>query len=318
MANNRKLRDEQNYEIEPKEHDLELSPEAKREIEKKVSEEHYKKAQRSGQATNLALPMASNAAKEKRYQRALNSARNFEQSDNLNNIQRGDDQDEDDQDYQIEPGKHDVELSPEAKKEIEKKLEERYRRIQRLAQAANLALALTGRGGAGGLALAGTAAGTAGDRAQGVSLGQALKKTAKAQGKILGGTLAKRFAQKRGVSALKSSAIGGAVAGALGGQGIMGIAKSAAGWVILEIAFKSLWTLIWFIPSVAYLNLHVFLNKIGFNKLFVGMSIVQQIKFIIADFVLGIVILLLVANLLIMLWIIDQFMSGGLVTRFLS
>ncbi len=170
----------------------------------------------------------------------------------------------------------------------ENKKRRTYRKIKRLAQAAELGLSLYGAGGSTG-DISKAIGTTAGEMAEGEGLGKGLRS---AGSNLAGYSAAKKLAKKK-YSIAKSSAAGGAIAEALRGGSISDIAKSSWSWVVLNISFKALWTVIYYIPAIIYLNFHYFMNKIGFRKIFGEMILIQKIGFFAANFLFFIGFLIL-------------------------
>src|SRR3989344_3248581 len=134
----------------------------------------------------------------------------------------------------------------------------------------------TGHHGAGRKAASSFAGGQAQKFAEGKGLGRkALNKTK------YGGKVGK-------MSGGKSAALGGAVSGALQGEGVKDIAKSAASWYFVYAAFAafyaSILTLVGWVLPFLYLNFHFVASKFG-SKLFGEMSIAQKVQLAAIDMV---------------------------------
>gem|GEM_PF-6854686 len=63
----------------------------------------------------------------------------------------------------------------------------------------------------------------------------------------------------------------------------------------LKVAFKALWTLIGFLPSLAYLDFHFFMNIVGNNEVFGDFSLGQKFGLIVVNLLFMLVIMGLIA-----------------------
>jgi len=173
----------------------------------------------------------------------------------------------------------------------------RLKNFERGVKIAELGFAMHGGkvGDLGSLAL-GSAGSLAGDVEDGNTVGHGLRRIGS---NIAGSQLARKLQSKKNLSLFKSQALGGAAATALQGGSLKDIAKSAWSWAILSIAFKGLWTGVGFLPSIIYLNIHNFFNKIGFNKTFGDMFLMQKLGLFFANFMLGLALFLILIIILV-------------------
>lgn len=117
-------------------------------------------------------------------------------------------------------------------------------------------------------------------------------------GSNIAGSTAGRIAQKKyGLGGGRAAALGGAVSGALQGEGVGGIAKTAASWYLLRAAFLALITLVGFIPALIYLDFHYIMSKLG-SKLFGEMFFWQKIVLALVN-MLAVVVVFLAITLLV-------------------
>ena len=103
---------------------------------------------------------------------------------------------------------------------------------------------------------------------------------------LAGNYAAKKAENLGGLAGNKAAALGGAVSGALQGEGVGGIVKTGASWYVLYIAFGALFTLVGSIPALLYLNIHYLLSKMGVSW-FATMNIKQKATLLLADIVIG-------------------------------
>ncbi len=141
-----------------------------------------------------------------------------------------------------------------------------------------------GHNGAGRKAASNLAGGQAAKFAQGKGLARkGLNKTK------YGGKVGK-------MSGGRSAALGGAVSGALQGEGVKDIAKNAASWYFVYAAFAafyaSILTLVGWILPFLYLNFHFVASKMG-SKLFGEMSLPQKLQLAAIDMLAVLLIVLL-------------------------
>lgn len=99
--------------------------------------------------------------------------------------------------------------------------------------------------------------------------------------------------QKRGVSGGKSAALGGAISGALQGEGVGGIAKKAFSYYLLYIAFGLLPTLLGSIPALVYLDIHYIMSKFGI-KFFTEMLLWQKLTLAVTNVLAMILVFVIV------------------------
>ena len=125
-------------------------------------------------------------------------------------------------------------------------------------------------------------------------------------GKMAGEGVKVPFGKKiegAGLSGGKAAAIGGAVSGALQGEGVGGIAKTSAAWWWLNIVFGALVigevTLVGILLAllaVAYLDFHYIMSKIKKGKgFFITMSLWQRIVLVISNIVVLIIPMVFIA-----------------------
>lgn len=115
-------------------------------------------------------------------------------------------------------------------------------------------------------------------------------------GSNMAGTRASKIAQARGLQRSKAAAVGGGLSSALQGENAVGIAKGAASWYLLDVAFGALLTLVGFIPALLYLNFHYIMSKFG-SKLFGELFFLQKLMLLFANIFAFVVIMV------IFLWI---------------
>ncbi len=135
---------------------------------------------------------------------------------------------------------------------------------------------------------------------------------------LAGKYASRRLVNKKGLSANKANAAGGAVAGALHGYSEGGLKEAgieagttAANWWVLGICFGGLFTLAGSIPCFIYLNLHYFLAKRKkkiFGIQFLPMTFVQKLALLGIDALVALVLMLLIAIPLVMCGKVD---GGG-------
>jgi len=117
-------------------------------------------------------------------------------------------------------------------------------------------------------------------------------------GSNLAGRQAGIMAKRRGMAGGKSAALGGAVAGALQGEGVADIGKNAISWYLLWIAFGALFTLYGSIPALIYLDFHYLMSKFG-SKIFGEMFFWQKIVLALANILFIVAVLILIIILII-------------------
>lgn len=186
-----------------------------------------------------------------------------------------------------------ADLTPEELANIEhlaheKNREKQLRRMRALARAAEVGAYISGQHDLA----EGLGAAAEGAHAYGEGAGQRAGGMRKAGGNLAGSQAAK-FAKRRGTSGGKAAGIGGAVAGAIQGGSAKDIAKSAASWYLLWLAFGALFTLVGSIPALIYLNFHFVMSKLG-SKLFGEMTFLQKLGLLAADFIAIFLILIVI------------------------
>ena len=110
---------------------------------------------------------------------------------------------------------------------------------------------------------------------------------------VVGSQAGKLANKKYGIGGGKAAALGGAVSGALKGEGVGGIAKTSVSWYLLYIAFGALFTIVGSVPALLYLDFHYVMSKLG-SKLFGEMFLWQKIVLLGANLLAGIVLIVAV------------------------
>jgi len=197
-------------------------------------------------------------------------------------------------------------------------LKQRQRRLKRLSQAAKVAQLGAKAAGYGDMAdylgAAGDMAGV-GAKNPGMLKNYATNKAGKAGGALArlganewgknqaskaaaaGQQVGKLANAAKNMGAGSEAAVGGAIAGALKGEGAAGIAKTAAAWWVLNFAFGFLtlagFTVIGFLCALAYLDTHYIISKITNGRgYFINLSLWQKIVLAFANLLLSLVIIL--------------------------
>jgi hypothetical protein len=182
--------------------------------------------------------------------------------------------------------------------ELDKKKQQRYKRIANLAKAADLGMMAMGRGGSKGAQFSNAL----GRTAEGMSMGQSMGGALRGVGSnIAANKYQKHLQNKRNNSIAKSNFKAGLLAQFLrGDSSLTDKLKSGVTWAIMGVIFKALWSVLLFIPALLYLNIHNFLNKIGFRKAFGDFLLVQKLQFYLANCICGCALLILVVFIIIM------------------
>ena len=172
--------------------------------------------------------------------------------------------------------------------ESEQQYMHRLNAVRRVARVGELASAMYGQGGLsdafGGVA---DVAGAGAEGGYGNVAGAARR-----VGSNYAGKKTSEFAKSKGVSTGRSAAMGGALSSALQGEGATGIAKGAANWYLLAIAFGALFTVVGSLPALLYLNFHFVMSKFGskiFGELFVWQKVTLLFANMIAFFLTGLI-----------------------------
>jgi len=137
------------------------------------------------------------------------------------------------------------------------------------------------------------------EQLQGVIDPEALKNADPGMIRNMAGNMAGNFASRAAQLGLKgrigglsdkglaggSAALGGVVAGAIQGERGLDLAKNALSWYILHIAFGALWTGLYSIPAIIYLDIHYVLSGHGI-KWFTGLTFTQKAQIWVANFII--------------------------------
>lgn len=133
-------------------------------------------------------------------------------------------------------------------------------------------------------------------------------------GSNIAGSRAGKIAEGRGMTGGKSAALGGAVAGALQGEGVADIGKNAVSWYLLWIAFGALFTLYGSIPALIYLDFHYLMSKFG-SKIFGEMFLWQKIVLALANILFIVAVLILIIIIIIIYCGLNPLSCGWLTVK---